>query len=615
MSEQAKRTQGNMMFLQFENVKVPEFKSVNNKDWVLYGEKNNFPDYLIDCYLRSGKHNSIINAKVNYICGKGWEAKGLSVADNLLIKQKLETANKFESYSELTRKVVLDLLIFGGYSLEIIWDKKGKNISEIYHIPFNKIRTNKDESIYYYSNDWSAYNQSEEKTGFKELVPFDPEKRKGKQVLTFGWKTPRVSGQPNVYPLPDYIGGLAAIETDIEIANFHLSNIKTGFSAGTMINLLDGRPTDEEAKKLERQFKEKFTGSDRAGSLILNFAADKEHAAEVLHLQPSDLDKQYIELAKRVQEEIFVCHKITSPMLFGIKTEGQLGGNQELQTASQYFQNTYTSVIQGQLNKQFNYLMQFTPYKAKIELMEVEPVGYILSDADVSQVMTLEEKREMLGLKKKSTFEEQPKPRLIDYFKKYGRPKDKYKIVKSRQRFSSNFETQLYKELFEITDLQKKILSLLEKDNLMTIETMADVLKVDKKEISKLIRSLKTQGLLEEYTDKDLEENPEALQPTEKAEPILDETPQTAEIFVLYSYEWRDEVPVSERDTTEHPSREFCKELMSLNKFYTRDEIEQISNETGYSVWMHQGGYWNRDGKVVDHCRHTWQANIVSNIK
>lgn len=613
--EQPKHTSDSLMFLSFENVKVPDFKDVRDKDWVYYGEDNLFPEYLIDLYMRSGKHNSIINAKVNYICGRGFEAKGVTYGDSLLIKQYLETANNWESHHDIIRKAVLDLMIFGGYYLEIIWDKAGKNISEIYHMPFNKLRTNKSEDIYYYSNDWTKKRQGEEETGLKELTPFNEEKRKGKQIYAYKWKTPRKTGQPNVYPLPDYIGGLAAIETDIEIANFHLTNIKTGFSAGTMINLLDGRPTDEEAKKLEKQFKEKFTGTDRAGSLILNFAADKEHAAEVLHLQPSDMDKQYIELAKRVQEEIFVCHKITSPMLFGIKTEGQLGGNQELQTASQYFQNTYTSVIQSQLNKEFNYLLKFAKIKGRVELYEVKPVGYILSDADVSQVMTLEEKREMLGLKNKKTFASEKPENLIDYFRSCGKPKDKFKVVKKKQKFNVEFETELYRGLFAVNETQKKILSLIEKDNLITIDTIADALKIEKSEVSKLIKSLKSQGLIKGYIDKSLEETPKALEPTGKATEIIEDIPTSAEIFVLYSYEWRDEVPAGERDTAAHPSRDFCKELMSLNKFYTRREIEDISNRTGYSVWLHQGGYWNNDGNVEDHCRHTWQVNVVSNIK
>ena len=47
--------------------KLPEYKVVNGKDYVMYGENNRYPDYLLEMYQRSAKHNAIVNGKVNYI--------------------------------------------------------------------------------------------------------------------------------------------------------------------------------------------------------------------------------------------------------------------------------------------------------------------------------------------------------------------------------------------------------------------------------------------------------------------------------------------------------------------------------------------------------------------
>lgn len=90
---------------------------------------------------------------------------------------------------------------------------------------------------------------------------------------------------------------------------------------------------------------------------------------------------------------------------------------------------------------------------------------------------------------------------------------------------------------------------------------------------------------------------------------------KVAEVLVLYSYEWRSIVPSSQRDTASHPSRQFCRTLMGLDKFYTRYAIEQISQRLGYSVWDRCGGFWNNKGKIEFQCRHEWKANIVKRKK
>ena len=92
--------------------------------------------------------------------------------------------------------------------------------------------------------------------------------------------------------------------------------------------------------------------------------------------------------------------------------------------------------------------------------------------------------------------------------------------------------------------------------------------------------------------------------------------PQTASFLIRYTYEWKDIVPVSERNTAAHPSREFCKRLMSLDKVYSRSDIEQMSARLGYSVWDRKGGWWTMpDGEHSPSCRHTWVSNIVMRKK
>jgi hypothetical protein len=77
---------------------------------------------------------------------------------------------------------------------------------------------------------------------------------------------------------------------------------------------------------------------------------------------------------------------------------------------------------------------------------------------------------------------------------------------------------------------------------------------------------------------------------------------ESTQVTIKYSYEWREDVPLNERDTEEHPSRPFCKKMMELQRLYSRADIETISQRLGYSVFDRCGG---------DDCRHIWKSNIV----
>lgn len=72
---------------------------------------------------------------------------------------------------------------------------------------------------------------------------------------------------------------------------------------------------------------------------------------------------------------------------------------------------------------------------------------------------------------------------------------------------------------------------------------------------------------------------------------------------VRYSYEWKKDVPENERDTKEHSSRPFCKKMLELNRFYTRTDIQEMSQFLGYDVMRRAGG---------DGCRHEWVSQIVT---
>jgi len=389
-----KSTQHFTQWLGIEH-KVPVMLENRSGKYITYGFANEYPYYLLDNYRRSSKHNAIVNGKVNYIMGGGWQA-----GDNLTVEQEARFIKFFDGLSstedlnDITEKLVLDLELFNGFAVAVTWSKLG-TIAKMEHIPFEKIRVDKEEKMFQVA-DW--YNddmmQLFPKVGDIEKIPaFDPENRLGKQLFYYRVYAAGVKH----YPLPEYIGGNAWIEADVQVANFHNNNLRNNFWGGYLINFNNGIPTPEEQGDIERQIKRKFSGTDNAGRFVVTFNDDAAKAPTLEPLTPSDMDKQFEILNKAIQQEIFIAHRVTNPMLFGVKTEGQLGGRNELVEAYELFKATYVNDRVRKVERMINYLGSFNGVEG-MELIPVEPITERLSEQALLQIMTQDELREKAGL-------------------------------------------------------------------------------------------------------------------------------------------------------------------------------------------------------------------------
>ena len=594
----------NVLFVAFENHKVPEFKEVKNKDYIYFGEENVYPDYLIELYLRCAKHNAIINGKVNYIYGGG-----LVVDDKTSnITQKAISDNFIKTLKPFINDMIKDFELFNSIALEVIYNKVGTDIATFAYMPMSKIRTNGKEDLYFYSNDWSQRNQTEDKTGYKEFKPFDFENKvKGSQLFVFKLKSPKNGVDKNVYGIPNYIGATAAIETDIEISNFHLNNIKSGFSMGTIVNFNDGVPPPETQKVIEKKIKNKSTGTDKAGGLVITFNKTAENAPTITSFTPNDLDKQFIEIGKRVDQEIFTSHNIVSPTLFGVATEGALGQRNEMIDAYELFQSTYVSVRQSILEDIINGFASLFGIANRIYFKRSNPVKSLLPDAVIQRVYDaypVEQLVEIMGLptikvpQTPVAMVEEKKKCSSEWFKTIGRSVDDYEVLFERDYEGQTDEDcilEFTKQKFatELTPNQKSIIDLLGKDVLTPSDAIAKVLKITTSEVNDIIKELVSKGYLTSGSE-----------PTKKGE-VASEDANTDGIEVKYKYGWRPGV------TPDDKSREFCKDVLGLNKLYSRSEIDNLNNEQGLDVWDSRGGWWNKGGANLPYCRHIWKQTII----
>jgi len=201
-----------------------------------------------------------------------------------------------------------------------------------------------------------------------------------------------------VYPLPSYFQGLNYIESDIEVSRHILGNAKQGFVGSTLINLNNGDPVGEEYKgEVEKQLLKKFTGSE-GKRLVIMFNKSKDNAAEIVNLGNTMLTKEdFTNINNLIQQEIFAAHQITSPSLFGIKTEGQLGGRNEIRDAYEIFVNTYVNERQQELETIFTKFRNLKGEIGEFKIVPVEPLKFEFSESIISANLTQDEIRALMG--------------------------------------------------------------------------------------------------------------------------------------------------------------------------------------------------------------------------
>jgi len=360
-----------IVVLKFADSAIPIFKETRNKDYIKYGLDNAYPDYLTYLFDKSSKHGAIVGGKAIYIYGKGFENGNFVVNRN------------GESLNDISKKAILDTRMYGGFYFEIIYNRIGK-VCEVYHVDFNTIRAGKSGG-YYWKENWTIkgvdgriIENTKEEEQF--MAAFDPKEPYGSQIYAYKEYRPGTK----YYPLPDYIPCNNYVETDIEISKFYLSSIRNGMMPSKMLQFFMGDPGEEKKKALEKSFTKKFAGAENAGKFVLVFnAGGKDKSIDIQDLSGSELDKMFVELNKTVQQEIFSGHQVTSPMLFGIKTEGQLGGNTELQLAYNIFRSTYVDSKADAYDKEVTCLLAYSVWPGQYTLQPTDPVGVQFDIKDV----------------------------------------------------------------------------------------------------------------------------------------------------------------------------------------------------------------------------------------
>lgn len=678
--EEGKITQaGSLVRVDFDCCSVATYQKSVNNDWIEWGVDNAYPYFLLSLANRNAYHGAILTSKTEYIFGKGltYNTENLSVGEQAAYEAFLSTANKFDSYDDFFRKNCSPLEVFNGMAVQISWKINGK--CDVYSMNPGNFRTNKDGSKYYYCEAWVGQDGKpnpypNKHSSYKEFDKFNPQIRTGVQILFYKVPFLSVVEFEDLYPVPNYRSVIQDIETDIEITNFHYSNLKNGMSASSIVSLFNGEPEPEERKKIAKLFKNHHTGSSNAGKFLLNFVDKGGTPADIKNITTSDMDKMFELLAKRLQQNIFTGHKF-DPILGGIMQEGQLGGAKEIlekfdkfmKTYVQYRQQIHLELIKmiGALNgvnldqlevKQVSPIMETLPsdpnilalfdqatlqeYFGKrygIEIKEPTIEGQAMEALPVNDNIKKLTGREYQRLQSliakykngKATYEE-----VSHFINGYGLGQDYIDIVLGAKQFNSdkgslieslfekyaiddNTEDEIISEefvhikdrtdalenefkairKFAASNTESQVLELLKGDPSLTAEKVAKQLGIVKEEVQVIFDSLVEKELI--VLGDVITVTPKGLE--RKSANVEYET------YTVYQYVTRPDVPEAES------SRSFCKRLLKLSndgKRWTKDAIDNISNQMDGNAWTYRGGFYTNPDtlETTPYCRHIWKS-------
>jgi len=398
-------TKGGVHVINLSTYNRPQITEDKKKEWVNYGTDNNYYQYLIDLYTNSTTNNAIINGVSGMIYGKGLDA--------------LDSSTKTDEYAALRsifhnqclKKVSLDLKLLGEASFQVLY-KDGK-VVRAEHFPRQTLRAEKCNEegqieAYYYFHNWG------------EMKPAD----KPKRIAAFGFgngKEPEVSvikkyvsGYDYYCPV-DYQGGLAYAELENEVSDYLINDVQNGFSGTKVVNFSNGIPDREKQLQIKNDVMHKLTGS-RGEKVIIAFNNNAESKTTIDDIPLNDAPAHYEYLSTECSNKLMVAHRITSPLLLGIRTGNNgLGNNaDEIKTASLLFQNVTIKPYQDLIIDTIDQILAVNGISLKLYFKTSQPLEFIETD----NAITDEAREEETGVKlsKEAFFDDDKMFELLDEF-------------------------------------------------------------------------------------------------------------------------------------------------------------------------------------------------------
>ncbi len=571
----------NIININLETSTSPVIAEVRGRDWIEYGDANGdwrnlYPQFLIDLYYSSSITAAIVNSTAEMIAGENLIIEDEDDRDleaRVKLQHFLDRANSNESLHEVIKKLSFDFKLQGAFALNIVWSKDRTQIAEVYHVDVSKVRCAKPDEFgkttgYYISSDWTNTRANK-----PYYVPaFNPNDRtSANQIMYSGLYSPNM----NSYFTPDWASCTNWGLIDARISEYHLNAISSGFSGSFMINFSNGIPSQEERFQIEQSLTDKFTGQNNAGKFILTFSDDKTRTPEVNAITPSDLDKQYLALQELLTSNILSGHRVTSKTLMGIDTANGFSSNtDEIINAANFYLNTVIKPFQDQLVKQLRKIFTVNLMDMPVNFVQLKPITVQFDSKTIREVMTTDEIREELGLE----------------------PLGDEETVEETVDFSNVEKTELESWIEEFGE-----------------DMPEDWEMIDEEIVDGEHQDFDFEAELNNITEEKIE-LASAVTATPNKKSSQDGTNKSKTFYYKVRYVYATDNFLVNKSGT---SRSFCKQMVSANKLYTKEDLvnansQRVNKGFGhygkekYNIFLYKGG---------PQCRHFFLRRIFKTSK
>lgn len=305
------------------NIILPTESNIKGQNFVEFGDRNQYPNYIWHLYSSVSTLQSIINGTVDYVLGDG-------------ITSKIPTLSDRDA-KKLVNDIAQDLLIYGGCYLQVRRNLLGE-VAKVDTVDFRNMRTDKKNELFYYSDDFSN-GKSYGRCKMHIYPAFNNE-----NVSIYYSK----NNKHQTYPIPIWGSAVLAAEIENNINQYHLNNLENGFAPTSVVSFNNGVPTDEIREEIEKAFDEKYTGYENGGRVLINFADDKDHSVDIKTIDVPEYGERYKALAERSQQQLFIAFR-ASKNLFGSCFDGIGFNSQEYADCFKLYNKTVVQPLQKKI--------------------------------------------------------------------------------------------------------------------------------------------------------------------------------------------------------------------------------------------------------------------------
>ena len=420
--------------IQLEAYQTPEVIEDAKKDYVAFGTNNLFYDELIDVYLNSPTSHSTITGIVNQIVGKGLHAHNAS--------KKPDEFAQFRSLFKAKdlKKIALDYKLLGEAAIQVSYLQK--KVVKVSHFNRETLRAEKCDdkgaiNAYYYHPKWKDYKDGDKLT----RIPVFGSGAKN-EIYIIRRHIPSM----HYYSVPDYIGSLNYGKLECSISEFLVNEVENSFSGSKLVSFANGTPTVEAMRRIKQEITDKLTGV-HGEKVIVSFSDSVENKTTIEDINPPNSAEVYQYISEECSRKLMIGHRITSPLLVGIRDTGNSLGNnaEEIENAHNLFENLVIKPYQNDIIDAINDILAVNGISLDLYVQTLTPIEFTDTDNAITKEQVEEETGQQLSSQRPDLSVEHENI-MIEKLSEYGEDiSDEWELIEETQVTDTKHEYSLSK--------------------------------------------------------------------------------------------------------------------------------------------------------------------------